>query len=35
MGTDSTCQISAQYSLMVRSEENLPLRAEFRIDMRV
>ena len=35
--TDSgvTCQISSQYSLMARSDENLPLRAVLRIDIRV
>jgi hypothetical protein len=27
--------MSAQYSRMVRSDENLPLRAVFKIDMRV
>src|ERR1039458_3822548 len=34
-GTGLDCQISAQYSRIVRSEENLPERAVFRIDMRV
>jgi len=28
-------QISSQYSVMARSEENLPLRAVLRIDIRV
>jgi hypothetical protein len=34
-GTARAFQISAQYSRMVRSEENLPQRAVLRIDMRV
>src|SRR5574337_383705 len=33
--TGCTFQISSQYSSMARSDENLPLRAVFRIDMRV
>jgi hypothetical protein len=35
MGTDLTRQMSAQYSRIVRSDENLPLRAVFKIDIRV
>jgi len=30
-----TFQISSQYSLIERSEENFPIRATFRIDIRV
>ena len=33
-GVGVTFQMSRQYSSMVRSEENLPIRATFRIDMR-
>ncbi len=35
MGTALARQMSAQYSRMVRSDENFPLRAVLRIDMRV
>jgi len=34
-GAGGRFQMSAQYSPMARSEENLPLRAVFRTDMRV
>ena len=32
--TGPTFQMSSQYCAIARSEENLPLRAAFRIDMR-
>ena len=35
IGTACTRQMSRQYSRIVRSEENLPVRAALRIDMRV
>ncbi|HEX4986548.1 MAG TPA: hypothetical protein VFV71_10855 [Burkholderiales bacterium] len=35
MGTGFTRQMSSAYSRMVRSEENLPERAVFGIDVRV
>ena len=34
-GTGLMCQMSRQYSRMARSEENLPMRATLRMDMRV
>src|SRR5690242_19585684 len=34
-GDAATCQMSSQYSRMARSDENLPLRAVLRIDIRV
>jgi hypothetical protein len=35
MFTGGTCQMSSQYSTMARSEENLPLRAQLSMDLRV
>ena len=35
IGTAEAFQMSAQYSRIERSDENLPERAVFRIDMRV
>src|SRR5690606_34502809 len=35
IGTRGACQMSRQYSMIVRSDENLPLRAQFNTDIRV